>query len=290
MKRIGAIALIALLVWLAASFPHVMLNPGKLVAGHQDLKNKCESCHKPFWGISSEKCISCHKPSEIGKDSIKGNNASAFFHGSLSTKECTSCHTDHKGINPTVSLSKFNHNLLSATDQTTCNSCHSRPLDNLHKQLSSSCNNCHNTDGWKSSIIFNHNMIQGVGKSNCISCHDKPKDNFHDSFDNNCLKCHGTEKWFPSTFDHSIYFRLDRNHNAKCNTCHSDNNFSIYTCYGCHEHSERKLRAEHNEEGIYNFSNCISCHRSGNEHEIKYNKMRIKNGEGGNRKKKDDDD
>ena len=35
--------------------------------------------------------------------------------------------------------------------------------------------------------------------------------------------------------------------------------------------SESKIRKEYNEEGIYNFSNCISCHKSGNEHEIEYN-------------------
>ncbi len=28
---------------------------------------------------------------------------------------------------------------------------------------------------------------------------------------------------------------------------------------------------EHNEHGIYNFTNCASCHRSGNEHDIRMN-------------------
>ena len=69
------------------------------------------------------------------------------------------------------------------------------------------------------------------------------------------------------------HFTLDQNHNTTCNTCHSNNNYSSFTCYGCHEHSERKIIAEHNEEGIYNISNFASCHKSGNEHDIKSNSL-----------------
>lgn len=269
MKRIIVIAIIALCVWLMATYPHTMLSPGELVVGHQDLNNKCQACHQPFWGISSEKCISCHKLSEIGKDS-SGNKEPYLFHNNLAGQECSSCHTDHKGIKPGVSLTKFTHGFLSADEQTKCVKCHNQPSNDLHLQLTTQCSNCHNTIGWKSNVAFNHEMIQGTDKNNCSSCHQKPKDSYHGSVKNNCSACHSIEKWVPSSFDHSAYFRLDQNHNAKCNTCHSDNNFSKYTCYGCHEHSESNIRDEHNEEGISNFSNCTSCHRSGNEHEIEY--------------------
>lgn len=46
-----------------------------------------------------------------------------------------------------------------------------------------------------------------------------------------------------------------------CETCHKNNDYSLYTCYGCHEHSQAKIRAEHVEEGIQNFENCVECHR-----------------------------
>ena len=36
-----------------------------------------------------------------------------------------------------------------------------------------------------------------------------------------------------------------------CVTCHVDNDYSNYTCYGCHEHSRSKIREEHVEEGIH---------------------------------------
>jgi hypothetical protein len=75
-----------------------------------------------------------------------------------------------------------------------------------------------------------------------------------------------------------------------------ENNFNIYTCYGCHEHSESKLKEEHNEEGIYNLNGCFTCHKSGNKHELKYNyKAGSKSGNGENKEgherneEKDDD-
>lgn len=258
-------------IGLMYQYPHAMLNPGELVEGHQKLNDKCISCHNPFWGISNDKCISCHKLSEIGKDTLMLNvneKEKILFHQNLSDQKCTSCHTDHKGIKPEHSLSSFNHEILNTTELNKCNSCHTNPTDNLHKQLTTACNNCHTTKDWKSSITFNHDMIQGDAKNNCASCHKIPDDTFHQQAKDNCDKCHSTSKWKPSTFDHSQYFQLDENHNAKCNTCHSNNNFSIYTCYGCHEHSEGNIQQEHNEEGIFNFTNCTSCHKSSNEHDI----------------------
>ena len=257
-------------------YPHAMLNPGDLMEAHKELNDKCLACHEPLKGISNDKCISCHKLSDIGKDSLmqrKGNAATekVSFHEHLAGQKCTSCHTDHKGLNPPTSLSSFNHEMLPANILINCNSCHGQPSDNLHQQLKPVCNNCHQTTGWKSSVRFNHDMIQGDYRNNCASCHKSPGDSFHQQLKDNCDKCHSTEKWKPSTFDHNAYFLLDDNHNSTCTTCHPGNNFTAYTCYGCHEHSETKIREEHTEHGIFEFTNCASCHRSGDEHDIRMN-------------------
>lgn len=61
--------------------------------------------------------------------------------------------------------------------------------------------------------------------------------------------------------DHDKLFVLDRDHDAECATCHRNNEFSRYTCYGCHEHTPAKVRAEHVKEGIPDFENCMECHR-----------------------------
>lgn len=256
-----------------------MLNPGDLVKGHQDIKDKCASCHKPFWGIENDRCITCHKLSEIGKDSdsinsVNGNNKNILFHGKLMNTECTLCHTDHEGIKPVRPVSNFDHSLLSPETKSNCNDCHGIPSDKLHSQISNNCSNCHNTDSWKFSGKFDHNLIQGVNKNECLACHKKHEDSFHRSLtseNENCSKCHSTDKWKPSTFDHRLYFVLDKDHNAKCGICHTNNNFSQYTCYGCHEHSESNISGKHIEEGINNFSDCVSCHKSGDEHDIKRN-------------------
>ncbi len=276
MKKLFILLSVGLVIFLINQFPHVMINPGELSKVHQKLNNECLACHKPFGGIENEKCISCHKPADIGK-AEGGKQNKVLFHQHLSGQECSSCHAEHQGIVPEHSLSSFKHDLLSASVINNCNSCHNKPADTLHTQVPANCNSCHQTQSWKSSISFNHEIL--LNKNNCASCHQKPKDNFHELLNENCDKCHGTSKWVPSTFDHSAYFTLDQNHNATCTTCHTNNNYSSFTCYGCHEHSESKIIAEHNEEGIYNITNCASCHKSGNEHDIENNNKGVNENE-----------
>ena len=288
MKQLYILLAIGLAIFLIIQFPHATINPGELVVAHQKLNNNCFSCHKPFGGIANEKCISCHSLKDIGKNNLSKNKKPPF-HQQLSNQECSSCHSEHQGLIPEHPLGGFKHALLSPTIVNNCISCHQKPSDNLHNQVSTTCNSCHQTQSWKGSTSFNHENL--LNKSNCVSCHQKPKDNFHIAINDNCNKCHSTSKWMPSTFDHSAYFILDQNHQTTCNTCHSKNNYSSFTCYGCHEHTERKIIAEHSEEGIYNISNCTSCHKSGNEHDIKsnYNRQNDKERKSKNKKEKDDD-
>jgi hypothetical protein len=82
-----------------------------------------------------------------------------------------------------------------------------------------------------------------------------------------------------ATFNHDKLFRLDSDHNARCITCHEGSDYRRYTCYGCHEHTPDNIRREHVEEGIRDYSNCVKCHRSADEDDIR--------GEGGG--KRDDD-
>ena len=285
MKKTIILSIIVLCAGLTYFYPHAMLNPGKLVQAHQSLHNTCNSCHTAFSGIPNAKCISCHALADIGKDTTLRAGAGGtkiLFHQQLSGQSCVACHTDHKGVIPATLLSGFKHDILSQNILTNCVSCHNKPADNMHKQLSTNCISCHTPSGWKSGVVFNHDMIQGVDKTNCISCHQQPTDATHQFFTGSCSSCHSTSKWVPSSFDHSKYFQLDQNHNTSCKTCHTSPSFKTYSCYGCHEHSESNIFSKHNEEGIYNFNNCVSCHRSGNEHEGR-------NENGGGKKEGDDD-
>lgn len=269
MKRWVVLLVIVALVSLSVYYPHIMLNPGELSLGHQKIKSECTACHQPFSGIDNSKCISCHEVEKIGMKSTVAGKKFILFHNKLKTGKCVDCHSDHKGIRPVSAYSGFEHSLLPVDVKNDCNGCHVKPEGKLHSRLAVSCNSCHNTTAWKPEHGFRHEMLGEVVKSDCAGCHEKPKDGLHLSFQENCGKCHTLTEWSPSTFEHSQYFILDNEHNAKCSTCHTNNNFKIYTCYGCHEHSESNICSEHQEEGIYNFSDCASCHMSGNEHDIK---------------------
>ena len=267
-----ALGIAVVCIVLMYQYQNAMMSPGELSNGHQVVTHKCSSCHEPFWGIPNDKCIACHKLSDIGKRiDTSTNDKKIPFHNYLKNQKCTSCHSDHNGVNPEILYGSFRHDLLSETLKNQCKNCHRIPYDKIHNQLSGECRNCHNTEGWKFSVRFDHDLIKGVDRNDCVTCHKKPKDTFHNSSKDDCIKCHYTNKWVPSSFNHSTYFILDKNHNAQCNTCHPNNDFLNYSCYGCHEHSESKIREEHDEEGINNLNACISCHKSGSKHEIESN-------------------
>lgn len=268
MKKLYILGILIAVIWLMIRFPYAMSSPGKLSAGHSYISQTCESCHQYFGGIPDSKCLACHKPAEIGKDST--NPKKILFHEGLTAYSCLSCHTDHKGANPALGTSHFNHSVLTSSILNNCSSCHRPPADTLHNHLTAACGNCHTTNNWKSGVSFDHNMIEASLRNECQSCHKAPADNYHQSITNNCQKCHSSSKWVPSTFEHAAYFRLDKDHNVSCNTCHTNNVLTTYTCYGCHEHTESRMLEKHNEEGIYNITNCASCHKSADEHDIRW--------------------
>jgi len=292
MNKVYVIVVTIIVLGLMYSYPHIMLNPGELVNGHQNVKTDCFACHKPFWGISNEKCISCHIVSEIGSIRIDGTNTKKIlFHKSLTTQECSSCHADHVGTNPLNSISKFSHELVSDDIINNCNSCHVTPVDNKHTKYKTECKSCHNTKKWNDVNAFKHEFILGNELQNCNTCHNNPGDEVHSGIAENCNACHSTIKWKTSTFDHSTKFILDSDHNTKCITCHTNNNYKTYTCYGCHEHTVGNILSEHNEEGINNIDNCVSCHKSANEKDMKdENDNRNKNEKNRNNNDDDDDD
>ncbi len=141
------------------------------------------------------------------------------------------------------------------------------------KLLNQDCVACHSDHAgvkrFRLQGRFNHALLQADTRAQCQSCHKTPSDALHQQISGNCSQCHQQDKWTPATFDHDQYFALDRDHNARCVTCHVRNDYSRYTCYGCHEHTPTNIRREHVEEGIRNFDNCVECHRNADEHDIR---------------------
>ncbi|HSO44011.1 MAG TPA: cytochrome c3 family protein [Rhodoferax sp.] len=239
LKLILAINLLVLAV-LTFAYPHLMVGPGKLIPGHQQLDTDCFACHAAFTGADSTKCVSCHKSADIGIRTTQGAPVlkpltSTPFHQELISQDCVACHSDHAGVKRYRLQGYFDHALLKKETNSQCQTCHKSPTDALHQKITG-----------------------------------------------NCAQCHSQQKWTPATFEHDSYFVLDRDHNASCVTCHARNDYSRYTCYGCHEHTPANIRREHIEEGSRQFDNCVECHRSADEHDIR--------GKGkGNRGKREED-
>ena len=189
-------------------------------------------------------CFACHAP-------LRG----------VSSARCIACHVPAEiGIRTTKGLPVSNHSQTTAfhadLKESNCTACHSDHAAVLLTQSNAK--------------PFNHGLLKPSTAAQCTSCHAKPKDGLHDTIISGCAQCHTTRAWTPANFAHEKYFRLDSDHNVACTTCHKGNEFKTVTCYGCHEHQQTQIIAEHAEEGIRNIDNCARCHRSssgeGGEH------------------------
>jgi len=238
--RIGVLAAILLLLWggLSYQYREAMLSPGHLLDGHADIHAACFRCHAPFRGVETARCVACHALSEIGRSTVAG--------APLPGSERVPFHQD-----------------LREGSCAVCHTDHAGP----------------GSDG----ILepFEHGLLMAPALEACASCHkqQKPGDMIHTRVKAGCQPCHQTAAWTPATFDHEPYFRFDRHHPDDCGSCHTtEGDLSAYTCYGCHEHTPRKIRSEHLEEGIQEFEACEECHRSGDEEEAEraWKKMRRK--------------
>jgi hypothetical protein len=244
-----------------------MVSPGKLVPAHAELATDCFACHTPLRGAASDRCVACHAVRDIGLRTTKGvpiaqPTVKASFHQELIEQDCMACHSDHQGPKPALRSRKpFSHALLRTKTRDHCEACHAAPKNALHRDLSMSCGQCHTPERW-TPAMFEHSLLAKAVLERCESCHKPPTDTLHLQIKGSCGQCHSPERWKPATFDHDKLFLLDRDHNTTCVTCHTNNDYSRYTCYGCHEHRPDKVRAEHLEEGIRNFEKCVECHRS----------------------------
>jgi LSD1 subclass zinc finger protein len=184
-------------------------------------------------------CFACHTP----------------WRGA-SSQRCVSCHTvadiglrSTKGV--ALGAGKLKASFHQQLIEQDCMACHS---DHEAPKLSR-----------RSRKPFSHLLLRAEVREQCASCHKAPANSLHRQISGNCQQCHSTQGWKPATFEHDRLFVLDRDHNTTCVTCHVGNDYSRYTCYGCHEHRPDKVRAEHEEEGIRDFENCVECHRSAHD-------------------------
>ena len=189
-------------------------------------------------------------------------------------QDCFACHVSLTGANSGKCLSC--HKPADIGRLTTKGVPLIKPLTSTpfhQKLISQDCVACHSDHaGVKRYQLhgnFNHALLKKEAVDQCQNCHKAPTDSLHQQITGNCAQCHTQKKWTPATFDHNKYFGLDRDHNTSCVTCHVRNDYKRFTCYGCHEHTQANIRRKHIKEGISKFDDCVECHRSADEHDIK---------------------
>ncbi len=233
----------------------------------------CYSCHAAkdaHQGAFGTNCETCHNPTDWKKATFDHNLSAFKLEGRHAEVKCEQCHAN---------------NVFKGTP-TVCYSCHKQD-DEHNGQFGTDCAVCHSTSGWDGAN-FDHNRsnfpltgahtdvkceqchVNGQFKgtaSTCVSCHAEPAVHAG-QFGTDCASCHSTTAWTPASFNGKHTFPLNHGEEGtvSCATCHP-NNYTTYTCYGCHEHQESRIRSKHLEEGISNFENCVQCHPTGREHD-----------------------
>ena len=206
------------------------------------------------------------------------------------TTDCFACHTPFLGSTPGKCIAC--HEVAEIGIRTTKGLAIDKEKKNVafHQKLTEEdCVACHSdhkgVQAFRPIGQFSHNLLEPEIEKQCDGCHANPGDALHQKIKANCSSCHTQQRWTPATFDHDKYFRFDREHTTECTTCHINDDYSNYTCYGCHEHSRSKIREEHVEEGIFDYENCSECHRSGDEDEAEYlwKRKRMEQGKTGQR-------
>ncbi|MBF0471814.1 MAG: class III cytochrome C family protein [Gammaproteobacteria bacterium] len=158
--------------------PHLMISPGQPMAAHAALTTDCFACHTPFLGSAPEKCIACHRVEKIGIETTDGGpiakeQKSVAFHQELTEQDCLACHSEHKGVQAFRPIGRFSHALLQPASREQCASCHTKPMDNLHRKIGDNCTQCHTQEAWQPATFDHdrHFRFDRHHPAECDSCH-----------------------------------------------------------------------------------------------------------------------
>jgi hypothetical protein len=244
----------------------------------------CAGCHAEpdqHLGTFDPTCDACHTPSGWSPAILDTNNfahriSTGFnlIHHSLDFAEnpiaCFTCHQDDSwNFAADTCLVCHGEETPAAMDQhlleygPRCLDCHDgadrmRSFDHAHvfpllgKHAEITCDGCHFEQVWTNT------------KAICASCHEEPEIHLA-VFGQQCQYCHIPEGWTPAPLRRHR-FPLEHGVEAPsdCETCHQEN-YSTYTCFGCHEHEQAELEVSHLSQGIPGdeFPLCMECHIAG---------------------------
>jgi hypothetical protein len=214
------------------------------------LQVTCETCHTEnqagaFFGILDSECIACHEE-DYANTQLVDHVATGF------PTDCQQCHETLTWTGGTV----FDHisvstgfALVGAHDGMRCASCHIPPSGDL--------------------------VFSTSDQNDCIACHQADYDREHpgSGFPTDCLACHTDDTFSGANFaDHDTRFfpvtsgKHAGKWNNDCTICHAvPSDFTVHTCFNCHEHNQSKSDDQHKDVADYTYQSaeCLRCHPDG---------------------------
>lgn len=212
---------LVVLVALAFVYPHLMVSPGPLMKGHEELAGDCFACHAAWRGAASTRCVECHVLADVGLKTtrgvpIPGRGVKTSFHQSLLEQDCMACHSDHQGPALTRRSRKpFSHALLTTSVREQCATCHAAPKDTMHRGLQTQCSQCHDSQAWRPAHFDHakHFVLDRDHKAPCETCHRNR--------DYNRYTCYGCHEHTPAKVREEHLEEGIRNF-ENCVECHRD--------------------------------------------------------------------
>jgi hypothetical protein len=260
--------------------------------------NLCQDCHRQIaqeraeseglHGLlpGTDKCQSCHSEHQGRDAAISDIPLGSINHEQLAGFFLDLHHADYAGTPLTCQICHpaGQHETTSAS----CAECHAQEAPEYiaqHTELYGNyCVGCH--DGQDRMIGFEHGQYYALDGAHldagcrdchpgltftdtardCADCHEDPEVHAGE-FGRHCDRCHTAAGWSPAQLTEHI-FRLDHGEQGEvvCETCHLDT-YTVYTCYGCHDHLAGEMQEVHEREGIDELEPCGECHPTGIEGE-----------------------
>ncbi len=224
-------------LWDRARFNHQTAG-FPLTGAHRALA--CDQCHQNqrFTGTAAT-CVGCHQADYDGTTS-PAHAASQF------STDCSACHTTVAWSPAAFDHARAGFPLTGAHRTAACSACHG---DGVYRGKATACYSCHQAD-YTRAANPPHQASQ---------------------FPTDCAACHTTAAWDGARFDHDtpyfpIYSGKHRGKWASCATCHTvPSDYSQFTCFQCHEHSQIKMDDKHRGKAGYRYDSreCLRCHPDG---------------------------
>ncbi len=250
----------------------------------EGLSTTCSECHtepEMHTGLFLESCDTCHSADgwspALLENQIFEHSSQAGFSLIRHTKDyetqaltCISCHqNDLKEFEVQTCITCHRdydaefmgqHQVVYGADCLGCHDGLDRYSDFKHedvflldgKHATTTCESCHHD-----------HVFQGT-PSLCVECHAEPA--IHANwFGLKCQNCHTNDAWIPAAMlRHGFPLEHGDGDPQSCTTCHVDK-YTVYTCYGCHDHEKASVELNHIQAGISvdELQNCVECHLSG---------------------------